>query len=99
MVVLVERQCYARPVTLDEELDRADALRDGAWNAITGPLTVLDTRSQILLAYTNIALEHQEAIVALVRRGLRGSAVALVRPVFEILYKAAWICPAKSPKR
>lgn len=51
-----------------------------------------------MLSYTSIALEHQEAIVLLARRGLSSSAFALVRPVFEILYRAAWICACANPK-
>jgi hypothetical protein len=40
----------------------------------------------------------REAIVLLARYGLSGSALALVRPVFEILYRAAWICACAKPK-
>jgi hypothetical protein len=79
-------------MTLKEQLDRADTARHSAWEAIVGPITIADTRSHVLLAYASIALEHQEAIVLLARRGLSGSAFALVRPVFEILYRATWIC-------
>jgi hypothetical protein len=83
---------------LKEQLARADAARDSAWDAITGPITVVDTRSQVLLSYTSIALEHQEAIVLLARHGLSGSAFALIRSVFEILYRAAWICSCAKPQ-
>ena len=61
-------------------------------------ITIVDTRSQVLLSYASIALEHQEAIVLLARHGLSGSAFALVRPVFEILYRAAWMCACAKPK-
>lgn len=74
-------------MTLKEQLDRADDARHSAWDAIVGPITVVDSRSQVLLSC--IALEHQEAIILLARHGLSGSALALVRPVFEILYRAA----------
>jgi len=84
-------------VTLKEQLDRADAARHSAWDAIIGPITIVDTRSQVLLSYASIALEHQEAIVLLTRHGLSGSAFALVRPIFEILYRAAWICACAKP--
>src|SRR5258708_11421376 len=83
--------CYAFLVTLNEHLDRADAATRAAWEAIEGPFTLKDTRSQLFLAYASIALEHQEAITLLIRHGLRGSAVALIRPIFEIFYRAAWI--------
>jgi hypothetical protein len=88
-----------RRVTLKEQLDRADAARNSAWDAIVGPITIIDTRSQILLSYASIALEHQEAIVMLARHGLSGSAFALVRPLFEILYRAAGCVPARSLTR
>ena len=68
-------------MTLAETLDRADAARHQIWDAIVGPIAIVANRSQTLIAYMAIALEHQEAIVLLVRNGLRGSALALVRPV------------------
>lgn len=83
---------------LPQQLDRADAARLSAWNALVGPITIVDTRSQVLLSYTSLALEHQESIVLLVRRGLCGSAFALARPEFEILYRATWICTCAEPK-
>ena len=85
-------------MTLEPELDRADAARRLAWDAIVGPITIVDARSQVLLSYTSLALEHQEAIVLLARKGLPGSAFALVRPVFEIFYRAGWICACAEPK-
>jgi hypothetical protein len=85
-------------VTLKEQLDRAEAARNTAWDVIVGPITIKDTRSQVLLSYTSIALEHQAAIVLLARHGMFGSAFALVRPIFEILYKSVWICSCAKPK-
>src|SRR5260370_42642675 len=35
----------------------------------------------------------------LIRRGLRGSAVALIRPIFEIFYRAAWIHHCAKPNQ
>jgi hypothetical protein len=84
-------------MTIQEQLDHADAARHSAWDAIVGPITIADTRSQVLLSYASIALEHQEAIVLLARHGLPGSAFALIRPVFEILYRATWICACAGP--
>ena len=86
-------------MTLSEHLDRADAATRAAWEAIEGRFTIKNTRSQLFLAYASIALEHQEAITLLIRRGLRGSAVALIRPVFEILYRAAWIHHCAKPNQ
>ena len=78
-------------MTLNEHLDRADAATRAAWETIEGRFTLKDTRSQLFLAYASIALEYQEAMTLLIRHGLRGSAVALIRPIFEIFYRAAWI--------
>jgi hypothetical protein len=78
-------------VTFREQLDRAGAATREAWDALVGPITIVDTRSQLLLAYASVALEHQEAIVLLASHGLPGSAFALVRPVYEILYRSTWV--------
>ncbi len=86
-------------MTLNEQLDRADAATRAAWEAIEGPFTLKDTRSQLFLAYASIALEHQEAMTLLIRHGLRGSAVALIRPIFEIFYRAAWIHHCAKPNQ
>jgi len=85
-------------MTLKEQLDRADAARHSAWDSIVGPITIVDSRSQVLLSYASIALEHQEAMILLARRGLSGSSFALARPIFEILYRAAWICSCARPR-
>jgi hypothetical protein len=50
-----------------------------------------DTRSLLLRAYVDIALEHHEAIWVLTERRLNGSAFAMVRPVFDTMYRAFWI--------
>jgi hypothetical protein len=85
-------------VALNEHLDSAEAATRAAWAAMEG-LTIKDTRSQLFLAYASIALEHQEAMTLLIRHGLRGSAVALIRPVFEIFYRAAWIHHCAKPNQ
>ena len=84
---------------LSQHLDRAAAATRAAWDAIEGPITIKETRSQLFLAYASIALEHQEAIILLLRHGLRGSAVALIRPVFEIFYRASWIYHCAKPNQ
>jgi hypothetical protein len=84
-------------VSLSELLDHAEAATREAWHAIVGPVTIVDNRSQILLAYVSVAMEHQEAIVLLARQRLYGSALALVRSVYEILYRAAWIYSCAKP--
>jgi hypothetical protein len=48
-------------------------------------------RSELVYACVDIALEHQKAIVCLVKNNMFGSASALVRPVYETLLRALWI--------
>lgn len=48
--------------------------------------------SNLLAAYTDIALEHHESIHLLISRKLYGSSFALVRPLFDTFYRAHWVC-------
>jgi hypothetical protein len=50
-----------------------------------------DTKTTLLRAYVDIALEHHEAIWLLTERKLNGSAFALVRPVYDTTLRALWI--------
>ncbi len=50
-----------------------------------------DTKTTMLLAYVDIALEHHEAIWLLAKSKLNGSAFAMVRPVFDSMFRALWI--------
>lgn len=84
-------------MTVTEALDRARDIQRQIWDAIVGEFTVTDIRQPILLEYLAVALEHQEAITVLVRKGLRGSALSMVRHVFEILYHTGWVCTCAKP--
>jgi hypothetical protein len=50
-----------------------------------------DTKTRLLSAYLDIALEHQEAIVRLIRLKLFGSAFSLARSVLDTMRRAGWI--------
>jgi Family of unknown function (DUF6988) len=50
-----------------------------------------DTKTILLIAYLDIALEHHEAIYLLVKSQLHGSAFALVRSLFDAVFRALWI--------
>lgn len=50
-----------------------------------------DNKSLILLAYYSIVVEHHTAIHLLIQNNLYGSAFALVRPIYETLYRAQWV--------
>jgi hypothetical protein len=78
-------------VTIEEACARADTLRAQVWDILDGELISIGPRSQPLVAYVDLALEHQEAITVLARRGLYGSALVLARPVFEIFWRSNWV--------
>ena len=50
-----------------------------------------DDKSLILLAYHSIVAEHHKAIHLLIQNNLYGSAFALVRAMYEPLYRAQWV--------
>jgi hypothetical protein len=85
-------------VTLAETLDRADRVLRDIWDAIEGPLRIEDHLSRLLISYLSLALEHQEGILTLIRNHLRGSALALVRPVFEIFCRSFWVVDHATPE-
>ena len=58
-----------------------------------------DTKTILLLAYVDIALEHHEAIWLLTERKLNGSAFAMVRLVFDAMFRALWINKVATPEQ
>jgi len=50
-----------------------------------------DLKTRMLLAYVDVSLEHHEGIWLLKQSQLTGSAFAMVRPVFDSLFRALWI--------
>ena len=48
-------------------------------------------KNDLLMAYFDIISEHHEAISLLIKQNLIGSGFALVRPIAETLYRAAWV--------
>ena len=49
------------------------------------------SKNNLLAAYTDITIEHHESIHLLIDRKLYGSAFALVRPLFETLFRIHWV--------
>jgi hypothetical protein len=49
-----------------------------------------DTRVLLLIAYTDLVLEHHESIMVLLGKKLYGSAFSLVRVLFEAFFRAHW---------
>lgn len=58
-----------------------------------------DTKTFLLMAYVDIALEHHDAIWLLAKCRLNGSAFAMVRPVFETTFRALWINKVATPEQ
>ena len=50
-----------------------------------------DKRSQLASACWHVAIDHSMAIVVLVRETLHGSALALIRPLFEAYIRRMWL--------
>ena len=50
-----------------------------------------DLKTSLLAAYVDLALEHHKAIWLLRQAKLNGSAIALVRSVFEVMVRGLWI--------
>lgn len=60
-------------------------------NLVTSYKYPNDNKSQILLAYKDLIVEHHNAIFLLVQNALNGSAFALVRSLYEPFYRAHWV--------
>ena len=77
-------------MSLDDTLTASEDAHRAIWDAFHGPATSLGPKTVLLFSYTTLALEHNDAIMLLVRNGLFGSALALARPVIEIMWHAGW---------
>jgi hypothetical protein len=77
-------------VKVEDTLARAEKDLADIWHAFHGQVTSLGDKTALLLGYTSVALEHYEAITVLANNSLYGSALALARSVFEIMWHAAW---------
>jgi hypothetical protein len=54
-----------------------------------------ERRLTLPLAYLRLSLDHHRAIILLMKNELYGSAMALVRPVFEEMIRAHWVADEK----
>lgn len=77
--------------TVEEALKYNDGAREAVWNQISGTHFAANPRSTLVLAYVAIALEHHKAISALVRAGMKGSALALMRLQLETALRGMWV--------
>src|SRR5437773_6227387 len=76
---------------LDEITDRGAQIRERLRQLFQSHRYPPDTRSLMLSAYVDIALEHHEAIWLLTKSKLNGSAFAMVRLVYDAMFRAFWI--------
>ena len=72
-------------VALSQALKRSDKVTKEIWKILDGPIKTVGPISKPLLAYLGLGFEHHAAITLLTREGLFGSALALLRPVVEIV--------------
>ncbi len=77
-------------MTLEETLARAEKSLFTVWHAFHGEFVSIGPRTQPLLAYVALALEHVDSITILMKHGNAGSALALYRPVVEIFWRGSW---------
>lgn len=78
--------------------EKTSVMKTRLGRLVTGFDYPIDQKSQIFLAYHSIMAEHHSAIFLLIQNDLCGSAFALVRPVYELLYRAHWIVACASEK-
>jgi hypothetical protein len=76
---------------IDDLSQRGDELRAQVRQMLKRHQYSTTTKSVMLLAYVDLALEHHAAIWLLRKRELFGSAFALVRPLYDIMLRALWI--------
>ena len=77
---------------IDEtSLKAAESLVERLALKIEGLEFLASDRSRLAAACFHQALEHHEAVVALVQRRLFGSVMSPVRPMFEIYIRGIWL--------
>jgi hypothetical protein len=79
-------------------IEKTSVMKSRLGRLVTGFDYPTDEKSQILLAYHSIMAEHHSAIFLLIQNDLCGSAFALVRPVYELLYRAHWLVACANDK-
>jgi hypothetical protein len=82
------------------ELLRNKEIRDKITTIQVGlGFNLKEEKVYLLTAYFDIAIEHHSAIDLLIKESLFGSACALVRPIAETVYRAAWVNACASPQQ
>lgn len=81
-------------LNLEDHLEKSK--KTAAWvadqlNGLRIPNLPHDMRLQLATACQHLAIEHAQAIIALVDNELYGSALALQRPLFETAVRGVWL--------
>jgi hypothetical protein len=77
--------------TLEEALQYSEGAHQAVWRELLGTQFPATPRSSLVLAYIAVALEHQSAISTLVKTGLKGSGLALMRLQLEAALRGMWV--------
>jgi hypothetical protein len=84
---------------LDEITARGAEIRERLRQLFHRHEYLSDTKSLLLKAYVDVVLEHHDAIWLLAKCRLNGSAFAMVRPVFDSMFRGLWINKVATPEK
>ena len=84
---------------IDDLSNQGAEIRSKLRELLLRPEYPVDTKTTLLTAYVDIALEHHEAISLLIKTKLFGSAFAVVRPLVETMLRALWINALANPNQ
>jgi Family of unknown function (DUF6988) len=84
---------------LDEITARGAEIRERLRDLLARHEYPADTKTVLVLAYVDTALEHHEAIWLLAKSKLSGSAFAVIRLVYDALLRALWINKVACPEQ
>ena len=85
------RKLQAAVIKIEDLNTRSAEIRSKLRAFLDHPEYLPDVKTRWLLASLDIALEHQEAILLLIRSKLFGSTFAMVRIIFDTMRRALWI--------
>jgi len=76
---------------LDDVSKRGAEIRARLYDLLLRHQYYGDIKTRVLSAYVAVALEHHEAIWLLEKSELTGSTFAMVRPIYDVLFRALWV--------
>ncbi|MGO8838161.1 MAG: DUF6988 family protein [Limisphaerales bacterium] len=85
---------------VEQELLRNERIRDKVTSLREGlGFKTTERKIYLLTAYFDTVIEHHAAIDLLIKNNLFGSGFALLRPIAETLYRAAWVNACATPQQ